>query len=830
MLKFAFQHRNFNKNKLAFYCKRALLFIAIISFISASSQTNKEVTDSMVNKLAIQNKNTQIALEQIAKKEEKEKKNEYINHQRIQKQNKIFDLIKSEVKNAEFLLNRGFDYKDITEEIHQLKDWDEFTVRGIVGKKFRVLTDRNLSSTSILLDELLKRANNRLENISLENQQLSRSQEKIDSLVATKNLYYVPTDSVSRKIYHQQSLKMNTDIDLISSKLKNAVDSIQKLEILGDQLKFKIESDIIENNILRQSELKQSLTKKVPVFESINLKVLMADDPLTYSIKTNNLVLYFYLVNNFNTILTMLILIIGTAVYFKLQKKRFINLGFKSDMPLGINLLNSPISTAILVVLNLYQFILPMPPLIFSIIVWTISTIALTIMMWKSISKTVWKIWTAIFILNLIAFFDIIIIIYFVGESYLIIAINCFAIAIGIYAFSIRKETQRKFYLWYFGIATILQIFSFYFMVSGHYNLSKFLMTKGVYTIIVAFLLFNAFVTVKEINLVSKFLNKSDEEKSKHTINNISHQFSFGFYLIIFVCWFLLMARNTYTFQNFIEPIKSSLSEPRNLGSITFSFENIFVFILVILLSGFISKVVSFLATETQASNTTQIKSIGSWLFLSKITIVTIGLLVAFASAGIPLDKITIIISALGVGIGFGMQGLVNNLIGGLIIAIEKPVNLEDIIEVGGQSGKMKSIGIRSSVVTTYDGADVIIPNGELLNQNLTNWTLGSSRRRSEIKLGVAYGTDLEITQELLLKILSKNKNVLKSPHPVIWFAKFNESGIDVVIKYWIRHFDLDNDVRSELIINIDKTFKENNIVIPFPQQDIHLINKKLET
>ena len=231
------------------------------------------------------------------------------------------------------------------------------------------MTDRNLSSTSILLDELLKRTSNRLKKISIENQQLSRTQEKIDSLVAEKNLYYVPTDSVAREIYRLQSLKMNTDIDLISERLKNAVDSIQTLEIMGDQLKFKIESDIIENDRLRKLELDQLFTKKVPVFERLDIKKLMVEDPLAFSLKTNYLVLYFYLINNKNSILMMLILIIGTAVYFKLQKRKFIDLGYKKEMLLDIYILNSPIATAILAVLNLYQFVLPMPPLIFSILI-----------------------------------------------------------------------------------------------------------------------------------------------------------------------------------------------------------------------------------------------------------------------------------------------------------------------------------------------------------------------------------------------------------------------------------------------------------------------------
>lgn len=830
MFNFTFQQTNPVKKNNGNSWNTISVFLALFFCLTVFSQNPKKELDSIVKEIGIKNRIDQLMLEKKAENEKKDRQEKYINYQKVQKQNKIFNLIELEVQNAKFLLNRGFDYKDITQEIHQLKEWEEFAVKGIVGKKFRVLTDRNLSSTSILLDELLKRTSNRLKKISIENHQLGRTREKIDSLVAEKNLYFVPKDSIAREIYRLQSLKMNTDISLISERLKNAVDSIQTLEIMGDQLKFKIESDIIENDRLRKVEVAQLFTKKVPVFERPNIKKLMVDDPLAFSLKTNYLVVYFYVINNINSIITMLILILGTAIYFKLQKRKFLDFGYKEDMLVNILMLNTPIATAILVVLNLYQFILPMPPLIFSIITWTISTIALTIIMWRSINTFIWKIWLAIFLLNLIAFFDLIILVHFVGESFLILTINCLGIGIGIYAFVNRAKFQRKVYLWYIIVASIVQIFSFYYLINGHYNLSKFLMTKAVYTIIVVFSLYSTFIIVKEINLISKILKGVDEDKRKKPLVGIPHKFTLGFYLILFVCCFLLMIRNTYTFQSIVDPFRNTISEPRSLGNITFSFENIMIFILVILLSSFISKVVSFLASDDQIISTkNKNKNFGSWLFLTRITIVTLGVLIAFASAGIPMDKITLIISALGVGIGFGMQSLVNNLISGLIIAFEKPVSLDDIIEVGTQSGKMKSIGIRSSVVTTFDGADVVIPNGELLNQNLTNWTLGSSSRRSEIRFGVAYGTDLELTRKLIFEILEANKNVLMKPMPAIWFTKFGDSSIDLVLKYWISHFDFDNDTRSELIIAIDKTLKENNIVIPFSQQDVHIITKEIE-
>lgn len=806
------------------------LLIVLFSSLSVTAQNPKIKLDSIVEQLGIKDKVDHVLLENKAEIEKKERLEKYLNYQKVQNQNKIFNLIELEIQNAKFLLTKGFDYKDITEEIYQLKRWEEFAVKGIVGKKFRVLTDRNLSSASILLDEILSRTDNHLKKIGRENQELGKVQERIDSLVTAKSLYYVPTDFVSKEIYLVQTQKMNVDINSISDRLKNAVDSIQTLKIMGNQLKYKIESDIIENDRLRKLELDQVLSKKVAVFERPDVEKMMVEDPFFYSLKMNYLVLYFYSINNENALITMLILIVGAFVYFELQKRKFLRLGYKKEKLLEINVLNSPFIASVLVVINLYQFILPMPPLIFSMILWSISTFCLTIMMWGSIRTFVWKIWIPIFVLNLVAIVDIIILVHFVGESYLILVINCMGIAIGIYSFMKRKQFQVKIYLWFIVAAALLQVFSFYFLINGHYNLGKFLMTKAVYLIIVVFSIYNTLILVKEISLVNKLLEHNDEDKPKEQLNGIPHQFTIGFYFILIVSCILLMVRNTFIFQNIIEPFKNSISEPRSIGNISFTFENIIIFILVILLSSFISKVVSFLASDDHIINSkNKTKNFGSWLFLSRITIVTLGVLVAFASAGIPLDKITLIVSALGVGIGFGMQSLVNNLISGLIIAFEKPMSINDIIEVGTQSGKMKSIGIRSSVVTTFDGADVVIPNGELLNKNLTNWTLGSSSRRSEIRLGVAYGTDLELTQKLLFEILEKNKNVLMRPAPVIWFTKFGESSIDLVLKYWIRHFDVDNDVRSELIVAIDKTLKQNNIVIPFSQHDIHIIRKDID-
>jgi small-conductance mechanosensitive channel len=176
------------------------------------------------------------------------------------------------------------------------------------------------------------------------------------------------------------------------------------------------------------------------------------------------------------------------------------------------------------------------------------------------------------------------------------------------------------------------------------------------------------------------------------------------------------------------------------------------------------------------------------------------------------------------VGIGFGLQTLVNNLVSGLIIAFEKPVNVGDAVDINGQSGVMKSIGFRSSVISTYDGSDIIIPNGDLLNAHLINWTLGDTKRRVEVLVGVAYGTDIEKVKTILMGILQSDVRILRYPDPIILVKEFGASSVDFRVLFWIDSaYHLWSGVKSDVLEQIDISFKKENIEIPFAQQDVHI-------
>jgi small-conductance mechanosensitive channel len=203
--------------------------------------------------------------------------------------------------------------------------------------------------------------------------------------------------------------------------------------------------------------------------------------------------------------------------------------------------------------------------------------------------------------------------------------------------------------------------------------------------------------------------------------------------------------------------------------------------------------------------------------------LVLVGVLVAASIAGIALEKFALLAGALGVGIGFGLQNIVNNFVSGLILLFERPVKVGDAITIDGEWGKIIKIGLRSTVFETYDRAEVIIPNSELISQKVTNWTFSNNISRIVLPVGVAYGTPLEEVIKILLQVAKENSDVLEDPTPAAIFTGFGNSSIDFELRVMIPDIDLRIAVISELGQAIDRRFKEAGIVIPFPQRDLHL-------
>ena len=204
----------------------------------------------------------------------------------------------------------------------------------------------------------------------------------------------------------------------------------------------------------------------------------------------------------------------------------------------------------------------------------------------------------------------------------------------------------------------------------------------------------------------------------------------------------------------------------------------------------------------------------------------TISLLVGLSIAGINITGLAVVAGALSVGIGFGLQSIANNFVSGIILLFERPIKAGDFVTVGDVEGFVKKISIRATEIETLDNQDMLVPNSELISGRVTNWVLHNPYGRLRIKVGVAYGSDINTVKQILETVSHENKNVItddRVPGPKALFMAFGDSALEFELR--VRIFDIKKryDVVSELNFKIDEEFQKNHIIIPFPQRDIHI-------
>ncbi len=211
---------------------------------------------------------------------------------------------------------------------------------------------------------------------------------------------------------------------------------------------------------------------------------------------------------------------------------------------------------------------------------------------------------------------------------------------------------------------------------------------------------------------------------------------------------------------------------------------------------------------------------------LTTYTIVGIALVMALGMAGVNFQNVAIVAGALSVGIGFGLQNIVNNFVSGLILLFERPVKPGDWIVVGTTEGYVKKISIRYTLIQTFDRADVLVPNSELISSQVTNWMLSDSMGRVVAPVGVAYGSDTKLVREILNRIAANHALVLvndwRVSGPKVLFMGFGESSLNFELRCFIKDIDYRMSVRSDLLFSIDEEFRKAGIEIPFPQRVVH--------
>lgn len=487
-----------------------------------------------------------------------------------------------------------------------------------------------------------------------------------------------------------------------------------------------------------------------------------------------------------------------------------------------------PVASAILLASTVSFLISIQYPIFYSGICWIITALATTIIIRSNTPDNLFRRWLLLVFLLLLYCVNNLLIQVTFFEQWGIFIGGILSILLGLYLLRTLRETTlplpkySRSAIWIFIILSSLSVILVAMArvaaakIMGAASVVSITMALGI-VLMVEILMEAIYIQVEAKKDSSTFISMIDYQNIKSRLKTI-------FYIAASVGWLALLARNLYMYDGLYEMFSNMLVAERKIGNFTFTFSSVIIFLLILWLSTVVTQIISYLLGYTGQSSQPQ-KKLGSAMLLIRLAILGAGTLLAFAASGIPMDKLAIVIGALGVGIGFGLQNIVNNLVSGIILAFEKPIEVGDVIELGTRSGVVKEIGIRSSKISAGDGSEVIVPNGDLIAQQLVNWTLTSRTRRVDIIVSVTYGTDLKKALTVIKDYLINLDDILKSPEPAVLLQNFRDTGIDIQAMFWISDLGQAGVMKSEVLTDIYVKLQEAGISIAYPRPQQFQIN-----
>ena len=313
---------------------------------------------------------------------------------------------------------------------------------------------------------------------------------------------------------------------------------------------------------------------------------------------------------------------------------------------------------------------------------------------------------------------------------------------------------------------------------------------------------------------------KSQTQHAGGLMQVVSNLFNLGLVL----AWVFGTLSSFRVLRPLLDGIKSLSELSIGYGSVSITLGGILLFLVSVYLSFWLAKTIRGVLSEDILPGMELARGVANSVStLSYYGLLSLGLIFALSAAGLQMSQFTIVLGALSVGIGFGLNTVINNFVSGLILMVERPVQPGDTIELSGTIGRVRDIGMRATTLTTFEGADVIVPNGMLLSEKMINWTLSSDKRRIDIPVSVAYGNDPGKVLALLSQVANQAEGVSTNPEPTVLFTGFGANSLDFSVRAWTDSFDDSVFVRSGMAVGIHAALAQAGIEIPFPQRDLHV-------
>ncbi|MCX6268939.1 MAG: mechanosensitive ion channel [Bacteroidetes bacterium] len=378
-------------------------------------------------------------------------------------------------------------------------------------------------------------------------------------------------------------------------------------------------------------------------------------------------------------------------------------------------------------------------------------------------------------------------------------------------SYALKHEKMVKGLLLFLGVHLVS---GWILVLLGYYTLGRSIILSGYSLLIISMILRIAIFTLLDyIEIMAYFFNK--QVKTVKIDTKFVHRKTKPL-LILSAIIFIMVAYlyNMNVFDLVKSQVENFLLTPRKIGDANFTLMSILLFFISVYLSFVVATLIRY-TFEPQHDHAVKKRSnLGSYLLLLRLLVLCTGFAVGILVSGLALTNFAIFIGAMGVGIGFGLQNIVSNLISGLIIAFERPFVVGDVLDFGNETGKIKEIGLRATMVSNSEGADILIPNNNLLSDNLKNWTISNKQRFIELKVLTTQQANPVQVIEIIGNILCDEANIIKA-RSLVLLSDINETGLVFSVKLLITDLSNGSKIRSKLLTDIYAEFARNDIRFP---------------
>jgi len=694
-------------------------------------------------------------------------------------------------------------------------------IRERLTSNERSLNIRNLQMFHALLLAIEENDKAYMDDLNTYDDKLDKLKKEILNLRKDTAIRHIFRDSVLRKTFVVELKELRTKWRATDSLVRFANTNIDALKAIASSNTVNTTELTYQTDFALSKTGPRAFSKEAGFLwekDTASHRSFSFRDRFRKSTNNDNQVVKFYFANTRNKRIWLLLtgLLFFSWVVFNYRSLRkkgrleaITKFQFKYIRPL-------PIAASLILILSLAPLFDLDAPAIYIEMCQFLLMLILTAIFRSKWPRNIFYYWCAIVLLFLLLSLTRIAGLPYYIQRWWVLFINTGAIFIGLFFWKqLRKAPADK--IIFFGTALYI-LFNFLAVTSNLFGRLTLTQIFG-YTSIYAFAqVLSLPVFIRLINeafllqILSSRIRKDYPED--FDVANISKGVDRLAMVLAIVIWVITFTTNLNLYNFVYAQLEYFFTTQRVIGSISFTFGGILLFLVIIWMANFLQKYIAYFFGDTGDDASFDNKGQRSRLMITRLVLLIAGFLLAVAASGLPMDKITVVLGALGVGIGLGLQGIVNNFVSGIILIFDRPLRIGDTVEVGDKKGRVKEISIRSSTLLTPDGAEVIIPNGDLLSHNIVNWTLSNNHIRAEFSIMADSFPDYDEIKKGFMEIIKGNSSVVSQRTPEVLFTYLKGKTVQITFMFWCRDVTVVDVAKSRITKQVYALLEQKGINI----------------